>query len=50
MASTTIRPITAGQAARTEQDFAGLAARNPRFQHYLDHHLPFYRKLLDLPA
>lgn len=50
MASTTIRPITAEQAARTEQDFAGLAARTPRFQHYLDHHLPFYRKLLDLPA
>jgi hypothetical protein len=47
MASRTIRPITAEQLARTEGEFAQLAEAEPRFRQYLDHHLPFYKKLLD---
>lgn len=50
MASTTIRPITTEHLTRIEQDFADLAAQAPRFQQYLDHHLPFYNKLLDLSS
>lgn len=46
MASTAIRPISAEQQARTEADFTRLAAAQPRFQAYLDHHLPFYARLL----
>ena len=46
MASTEIRPITAEHQAHTEAEFARLAAAEPRFQAYLDHHLPFYARLL----
>ncbi len=46
MASTAIRPISADQQARTEAEFSRLAAAQPRFQTYLDHHLPFYVRLL----
>ena len=34
------------QLARTETDFAALAAAQPRFGEYLDHHMPFYDRLL----
>ena len=46
MASSTIRPITPEKAARTRTDFDALAAREPRFRHYLDHHMPYYELLL----
>ena len=46
MASSTIRPITPEQQARTESDFALLCARQPRFAEYLAHHQPFYERLL----
>lgn len=46
MASSTIRPITPEQQARTGSDFAQLVAREPRFADYLAHHQPFYERLL----
>lgn len=46
MASSTIRPLSAEQLARTRADFDRLAAAEPRFAQYLDHHLPFYERLL----
>lgn len=46
MASHTIRPITPEQQARSEAAFESLAAKEPRFRAYLDHHLPFYHQLL----
>lgn len=48
MASSTIRPITPEQQARTEADFARLAETQPRFSSYLAHHMPFYEELLQL--
>jgi hypothetical protein len=50
MASSTIRPITPEQAARIRTDFDALAERHPRFGQYLEHHLPFYEKLLRYTA
>ncbi len=46
IASHTIRPISNEQQARSRAEFDRLAATNPRFGAYLDHHLPFYEKLL----
>ena len=46
MASSTIRPITPEQQARSEAEFETLAEGQPRFRAYLDHHLPFYQRLL----
>jgi hypothetical protein len=46
IASHTIRPITPEQRARSEAEFAKLAADQPKFGAYLDHHLPFYQRLL----
>ncbi len=48
MASSTIRPITAGQSARSAAEFTALAAREPRFAQYLAHHQPYYEQLLQL--
>lgn len=46
MASSTIRPITPEQQARTEAEFEKLAADEPKFRGFLAHHLPFYQRLL----
>lgn len=48
MSSSTIRPITAEQQARTEAEFGRLVSAEPRFADYLAHHLPFYQRLLAL--
>ena len=50
MSSSTIRPITPEQQARTEDEFGKLASAQPRFAGYLAHHLPFYMRLLALAA
>lgn len=49
IASTTIRPITEDHADRVTREFAEVVRRAPRFQHYLDYHMPFYERLLALP-
>jgi hypothetical protein len=46
IASTTIRPLTPEQLARTEAEFNKLSQAEPRFGDYLQHHLPFYNELL----
>lgn len=46
MSTTTIRPITPEETARTRDAFTALAAQQPRFGDYLAHHLPFYEKLV----
>lgn len=48
MSSSTIRPITSDQQARTDVEFRQLAAAQPRFADYLAHHLPFYAGLARL--
>lgn len=50
MSSSTIRPITPEQQARTEDEFAKLSAAQPKFRDYLAHHLPFYLRLLALAS
>ena len=50
MASSTIRPISDEQQSRIRAEFDRLAAAQPRFGAYLDHHLPFYEKLLNYTA
>ena len=32
--------------AEPDADFDALATREPRFRHYLDHHMPYYELLL----
>ena len=47
MASSTIRPITPEQQARTEAEFAQAVSPPSRVSRdYLAHHLPFYERLL----
>ncbi|MFO1132266.1 MAG: hypothetical protein U1E16_09675 [Hyphomicrobiales bacterium] len=48
MSSSTIRPISPEQQARTEAEFDRLAAEHPRYRDHLAHHMPFYLRLLAL--
>ena len=48
MASNTIRPMTADDSSRVKAEFEALAGSAPHFQRYLDHHLPYYDRLLAL--
>lgn len=50
IASTAIRPVSTEDTARTVADFEELAGRAPHFRHYLDHHLQYYHRLLEMQS
>jgi hypothetical protein len=48
MSSKTINPLTAAQIRETETKFEELAAAQPRFKEFYEHHARYYEKLIDL--
>jgi hypothetical protein len=46
ISSKTIRPLTEISIQKTATDFEKLVAAQPRFQEVLEHHMPYYQKLL----